>query len=164
MLYWVLSGGRITSVWVSPMIPVYLLEVPWPYTSMAADAWWGGAFASIHLYGQKFVHVAFPAPLPWVVYGAYYTLSCQFWGQTPGKMLKGLVVLDRAGNLPAAGVALRRWIGYVLSLIPLGAGIWMAARDPRHATWHDRFAGTLVYALLEPARHGDPDDTEKERK
>lgn len=146
------------------MIPVYLLEVPWPYTSMAADAWWGGAFASIHLYGQKFVHVAFPAPLPWVVYGAYYTLSCQFWGQTPGKMLKGLVVLDRAGNLPAAGVALRRWIGYVLSLIPLGAGIWMAARDPRHATWHDRFAGTLVYALLEPARHGDPDDTEKERK
>ena len=147
IIYWTLSGGRIGSIWVSPMIPVYLLEVRWPYESFAADAWWGGAFTSIHLYGSKYVHVAFPAPLPWLLYGAYYTAGCTYWGQTPGKMLKGLVILDHDRDLPGLRAALLRWAGYPLSLLPLGAGFWSAAVTDGHRTWHDRLSGTAVFAF-----------------
>jgi uncharacterized RDD family membrane protein YckC len=71
-----------------------------------------------------------------------------FWGargQTPGMMALNLrIVRARDGTPIDFGVAIVRYIGYVVSTIPFGLGLLWAAFDPRKQGWHDKIAGTYV--------------------
>lgn len=66
-------------------------------------------------------------------------------GGTPGRRLSGLrVVRASDGASMSTAVALRRVLGLVLALLPLGIGVLWAAVDSRGQGWHDKVAGTVV--------------------
>ena len=71
-----------------------------------------------------------------------------FWswqGATPGKLVAGLKVVDaRSGGRPSPVQALIRWVGYLISAIPLFAGFLWARVDADGRTWHDRLSRTAV--------------------
>ncbi|HEX2370453.1 MAG TPA: RDD family protein, partial [Acidimicrobiia bacterium] len=88
----------------------------------------------------------------------YFALSTDLTGRTPGKWLMGLRVVRMSGGDITLGRALLRSLGYIVSLIPLGAGfLWVLVDDERRG-WHDHIAGTKVQhqpgKVL--ARHTEP--------
>ncbi len=74
------------------------------------------------------------------------TVGLWHWlGGTPGKLLMECQVVDARDHGPlslARGVV--RYLGYLLSLMPLGLGFLWMLLDPRRQTWHDKLAGSLV--------------------
>jgi uncharacterized RDD family membrane protein YckC len=78
-----------------------------------------------------------------------------FWtlaGQTPGKWLMGLVVVQTNGKRLKLGRALLRWLGYWLSGILFLGFLWVLL-DSRRQGFHDKLARTLVvYSRPEEAR------------
>jgi uncharacterized RDD family membrane protein YckC len=88
----------------------------------------------------------------------YFALSTDLTGRTPGKWLMGLRVVRMGGGDITLGRAMLRSLGYIVSLIPLGAGfLWVLVDDERRG-WHDHIAGTKVQhqpgKVL--ARHTEP--------
>ncbi len=71
-----------------------------------------------------------------------------FWaerGGTPGKLVLGLRIVDAdTGGLPTIGRLVLRYVGYLISALPLGLGYVWALWDSRRQCWHDKLAGTLV--------------------
>ena len=78
-----------------------------------------------------------------------------FWvlaGQTPGKWLMGLVVVQTNGERLKLGRALLRWLGYWLSGILFLGFLWILL-DSRRQGFHDKLARTLVvYSRPEEVR------------
>ena len=75
----------------------------------------------------------------------YYVLFTGLRGQTPGKMVVGIQVLTREGEVPGIGRAiLREVIGKFVSGIVLLLGYIWVAFDLNKQGWHDKIAGTYV--------------------
>ncbi|HVF76903.1 MAG TPA: RDD family protein [Solirubrobacteraceae bacterium] len=77
---------------------------------------------------------------------AYYTLlEGGVNGQTVGKMAVGIRVIDleRGGSI-GPGRAFIRYIGRIVSTIPLLLGYFWMIWDKENQTWHDKFAGSVV--------------------
>jgi uncharacterized RDD family membrane protein YckC len=71
-----------------------------------------------------------------------------FWiyrSATPGKMAIGARIVDaQTGGQPSTGQLIGRYFAYLVSLIPLGLGIFWIGFDSRKQGWHDKLAGTVV--------------------
>jgi uncharacterized RDD family membrane protein YckC/DNA-binding transcriptional regulator YdaS (Cro superfamily) len=71
-----------------------------------------------------------------------------FWslvGQTPGMRFLAIRVTDEGGGGHIAPrTAIRRLLGVIVSLVPLGLGFLAILRDPKRRAWHDRMTGTEV--------------------
>ena len=71
-----------------------------------------------------------------------------FWAErqaTPGKMALALRIVDaETGGMPTMGRLTLRYVGYLVSALPLGLGYLWAIWDKRRQGWHDKMAGTLV--------------------
>lgn len=66
-------------------------------------------------------------------------------GQTPGMMALGIRVIRLDGGGPIGYTrALVRWIGGIVSAIPLFLGYFWMLWDKENQCWHDRFAGDVV--------------------
>jgi uncharacterized RDD family membrane protein YckC len=77
----------------------------------------------------------------------YFTWFHGTVGQTPGKMLFGLRVIQISGEKMTLGVAFLRWVGCLVSgLVFLLGFIWIAF-DGRKQGWHDKIAATLVIRI-----------------
>jgi uncharacterized RDD family membrane protein YckC len=74
----------------------------------------------------------------------YYVFFWTIAGQTPGKGIMGLKILPRKGGKLKLGRAILRYLGYYLSIIPLGLGVLWILVDDRRSAWHDKIAGTCV--------------------
>jgi uncharacterized RDD family membrane protein YckC len=89
----------------------------------------------------------------WLTTGALYLLC--FWalaGQTPGMRFLG-IRLDADGQR-RIGLrrALRRLLGVVVAVIPLGLGFLGVVLNDRRRGWQDRIAGTdVVYVVTAPS-------------
>ena len=85
----------------------------------------------------------------WIVIGSAYLIT--FWdlvGQTPGMRLVGVRLKVAGGGTPTAHQARLRLVWLVLSVIPLGAGLWVILFDDRRRGWMDRRSGTeVVYTI-----------------
>ena len=69
-----------------------------------------------------------------------------FWilaGQTPGKRVMGLLVVQTGGERLKLGRALLRWLGYWLSGILFLGFLWVLV-DNRRQGFHDKLARSLV--------------------
>lgn len=78
----------------------------------------------------------------WAMYFIGFTAAC---GQTPGKRILGLhVVNDNGTSVDWAAASVRFFIGYPVSLLPLGLGFYWALVDKNNQAWHDKIAGTRV--------------------
>lgn len=71
-----------------------------------------------------------------------------FWvykSATPGKIALLAKIVDvKTGNKPSLKQSIVRYLGYYVSLIPLGLGFFWIAWDAKKQGWHDKMAGTVV--------------------
>ena len=74
----------------------------------------------------------------------YFTWFHGSIGQTPGKMLMRLRVLQTTGEPMTFGLAFLRWVGYLISTLAAYLGFVWIAFDRRKQGWHDKVAGTIV--------------------
>jgi uncharacterized RDD family membrane protein YckC len=64
---------------------------------------------------------------------------------TPGKIAVSARVVDAiTGKAPTIGQCIGRYLGYIVSTVPLGLGLIWVAFDARKQGWHDKLAGTVV--------------------
>lgn len=86
----------------------------------------------------------------------YFVASWMRSGQTIGKMVLGLKVVDGDGGKLGLGRALLRYAGYIVSSLIASLGFLWIAYDGKHQGWHDRMAGSYVvdvdedFALARP--------------
>jgi uncharacterized RDD family membrane protein YckC len=86
-----------------------------------------------------FLAIAYPIGF-WAIFGA-----------TPGMMLLGVYLRRVDGSRVSFWRAIVRWIGSMLSAIPLFLGFAWIAVDARRQGWNDKLADTLVVSIDKPA-------------
>jgi len=89
----------------------------------------------------------------------YFTYFHGTTGQTPGKMLFGLQVIQSSDEQMTPGIAFLRWVGYIFSGLILCLGFLWIIFDKKKQGWHDKIAGTLVID-----RHEDLPYPEEDQK
>ncbi|MEX2152552.1 MAG: RDD family protein [Gemmatimonadaceae bacterium] len=83
--------------------------------------------------------------LTWVLPAVAVILFWVYKSATPGKIAAGLRIVDaKSGEDPTTGQCVGRYLGYYVSLLPLGAGMLWVAFDRRKQGFHDKLAGTVV--------------------
>ncbi|WLD57721.1 RDD family protein [Salinispirillum sp. LH 10-3-1] len=137
------------------------VDTPTQYASFGARLW-----ASI-LDGILFFLISFP--LLMMIYGKDYWIDERsvygfadilinwvfpfvaimlFWVKkqaTPGKMaVSARIVCARTGGRPTVQQFVIRYVGYIVSAIPLLLGYFWMLWDDRNQTWHDKMSGTVV--------------------
>lgn len=75
---------------------------------------------------------------------SFYALS----GQTPGKRLTRILVVDVYGDKPSVLRAFARTVGYAIAVLPFSLGVLWIGFDREKRGLHDWLAGT--YAVLKP--------------
>ncbi len=86
-----------------------------------------------------------------IMHGIYWVAFTGLRGQTPGKALLGIRVVDAEGRRPGLRRAfMREIIGKFLSKLVCYLGYLWAFADQRHQTWHDKIAGTYVVTAGSP--------------
>ena len=64
---------------------------------------------------------------------------------TPGKLIMKCNIVDaRTGGAIGVGQGIIRYIGYIISLIPLCLGFFWIIWDKKKQGFHDKMAGTVV--------------------
>lgn len=74
---------------------------------------------------------------------AYFIVMHGLGGQTFGKMLLGLRVVDNDGKPPSFRQAILRWLATV-GFAPMGLGFFWVLWQSEKRAWHDLLAGTWV--------------------
>jgi uncharacterized RDD family membrane protein YckC len=96
----------------------------------------------------------------------YFTYFHGAAGQTPGKMILGLKVVQTTGEQMTFGLAFLRWVGYIISAVIFYLGFIWIAFDAKKQGWHDKIAGTIVIRVRNivdgPARAPDEKGLDKE--
>lgn len=92
----------------------------------------------------------------------YFTYFHGTTGQTPGKMLFGLQVIQASGEKMTPGIAFLRWVGYIFSGLIFFLGFLWILFDRKKQGWHDKLAGTLVICrqeeVLPPEEVSQPEE------
>lgn len=80
-----------------------------------------------------------------VIAVGYYIVLWHKSGSTPGKnVISAKVVCAKTGQYPTLGQAALRYLGYIVSSIPLGLGFVIAAFTKKKQGLHDMISGTVV--------------------
>lgn len=75
----------------------------------------------------------------------YVLLFWRYKAATPGKIIVGIQVIDaKTGNNISIVKGLVRYLGYILSSLPLLLGFIWVGFDKKKQGWHDKIAGTYV--------------------
>jgi uncharacterized RDD family membrane protein YckC len=75
-------------------------------------------------------------------------LLWKYYQATPGKMIfKATIVDAKTGGKPSLRQLIIRYLGYIISTIPLGLGIFWVAFDKKKQGFHDKLANTVVVQL-----------------
>ena len=83
--------------------------------------------------------------ISFVVWTLYYGLMESSENQaTLGKKICGLMVIDEFGNRLNFTKAALRYLAQIISILPLGFGIWAVATDEKKQGWHDLLLGCYV--------------------
>jgi uncharacterized RDD family membrane protein YckC len=78
----------------------------------------------------------------------YFWINYLLWGQTPGKRLAGIMVVDVYGDRPSVLRAFVRTLGYGIAVLPFSLGVLWIGFDREKRGLHDWLAGT--YVVLKP--------------
>lgn len=93
-----------------------------------------------------------------VVIGAIFIGFWKWKNSTPGKILFKIAIVDgKSFGEPSTKQYMLRYIGYIISFIPLMLGFLIIAFNKKKLGLHDLIAGTAVI-------HLEPSDPEKEKK
>jgi uncharacterized RDD family membrane protein YckC len=115
-------------------------------TAGFAGLGFGGPGGGREISFLKQARVLVPALLPLsIVLGlTYFSFFHAAWGQTIGKMIFGLRVIQTDGEPLSFSRGLARSCAYMLSAIPLGVGFLWVALSAEKKAWHDLILGTRV--------------------
>ena len=80
--------------------------------------------------------------LAWCLGGVYFVGFVGACGQTPAKMLTGIVVVRRDGRRAGYVRAFVRWLGYGVGFATLGLGFLVAVFSRERRGVHDLLSGT----------------------
>jgi uncharacterized RDD family membrane protein YckC len=80
----------------------------------------------------------------------YFVIFWVWRGQTPGKMIMNIKVIRPDGSNMTFGMAFLRYLGYIISTIPLFLGFIWIAFDKQKQGFHDKIAGTFVVIVPQP--------------
>jgi uncharacterized RDD family membrane protein YckC len=78
----------------------------------------------------------------WFFYNESFESSV--YQATFGEMILKLKVVDLRGKRMSIIRSSFRCIVTIISILPIGIGIWYITTDPKKRTWHDMIAGTYV--------------------
>jgi uncharacterized RDD family membrane protein YckC len=78
----------------------------------------------------------------WILYNGFFESSG--YQATIGKMVLKLKVIDLYGKKLSVLRASFRCISTIISILPIGLGIWYITTDPRKQGWHDLISGSYV--------------------
>jgi len=141
----VLRGGfwrRFFAFEVDLLLLVLLLAIFVVAGFIAAD--WGAGEGGMSLLRKAQVIVTLIFPLAVVLGIVYFSFFHAAWGQTIGKMIFRVRVLQTSGQPLTFPLALLRTFAYLISAIPAFLGfIWMGFTSGKRA-WHDLLSGTIV--------------------
>ncbi|GGG18163.1 RDD family protein [Caldovatus sediminis] len=118
---------------------IWMLPVSFTLVTLGAALHGGGGGAA-----------GYPTPAAEALLNLIFGLVVlNFWAgphqATPGKRVLGLRIVDAGtGGHAALGHLALRYVGYLLSALPLGLGYLWMLWDPRRQTWHDKLGRTLV--------------------
>jgi uncharacterized RDD family membrane protein YckC len=143
------SKGKLFSLWISPLVPIYIVQPQGGYIADISNWWWGGYFFKTSLPVTADFYLTYPSPLHWIIYCSYYVLFHYYFGQTPGKMIKGLVVQSSKRTGLTFKQAVLRWLICIAAVIPFGIGFWKTSSNKNKQAWHDQISNTLVYSFLD---------------
>ena len=88
---------------------------------------------------------------------AYFTLLPAWWqGQTLGKRLLGLRVVELTGKPVTAALGFKRYGGYAAAMATGGVGLLQLLWDPNRQAIQDKTAHTVVVDLRRPPRQALP--------
>ena len=107
----------------------------------------GGAFSSTSEFALEWLQTTATTVLTVLIAPGYFILFVGWRGQTVGKMLLGLKVIQVTGEEVGYARALVRWMGQCLGLLLFGLGFLMVAISRRKQGLHDKLAGTSVVRL-----------------
>jgi uncharacterized RDD family membrane protein YckC len=80
-----------------------------------------------------------------VLFVSYHTIFTYKLGQTPGKMLLGLQVVNSDDHKPSLRqILLREVLGKVIVFLIMFVGFFWVLWDPKKRGWHDYIGGTYV--------------------
>ncbi len=152
------SGGRLLAYLIDKFI-LYLVSLILFLIGLIALGLGGVSFGSIVMTGDL--------PRGMGLFMAVYVVTTLLtgmiyfiWfhgtvGQTPGKMLFGLRVIQISGEKMTLGVAFLRWVGSLVSGLVFFLGFLWIAFDGRKQGWHDKIAATLVIRVGNEPDAGD---------
>lgn len=108
----------------------------------------GVVYFTLQICGLQWFHVFTLPAMPLfgfflVLNGGYLAAFTAASGQTVGKMIAGVRVVQQDGRPVGLGQAMLRTAAYAVSIVPFGLGFVPALIGPRLAL-HDRLAGTQV--------------------
>ncbi len=78
----------------------------------------------------------------WTIYYGY--MESSEMQATLGKRFCDLKVIDEHGNKLTFKKAAFRYLAQIISILPLGFGIWAIAKDDKKQAWHDMLLGCFV--------------------
>lgn len=109
--------------------------------SLAFGRGWMGAAAS----GDAgVVYWTFGVLIPVLMIAAYFIGFWQWRGQTPGKLALQITIVRFNGDPIGWGGAIMRFLGYIISVVPILIGFIWIAFDSRRQGLHDKLAETYV--------------------
>jgi len=138
--FWVRSGAAIIDTILSLIIILPLMDAIYGDTYWLSDAVVLGFWDII-------LNYILPA-IAFIMFWIYKSA-------TPGKMAIKLTIVDaKTGGKPSIKQFIIRYLGYYVSILPLGMGIIWIGIDKRKQGFHDMLAGTVVIrsAKAEPVK------------
>jgi uncharacterized RDD family membrane protein YckC len=140
-----LRGGfwrRLFAFEVDILLLILLLAVFAVAGFIAAE--WGSAEGAVSILRKAQVIVPLMLPLAAVLGIVYFSFFHAAWGQTIGKMIFRVRVLQTGGKPLTFPLALLRTFAYIISALPLFLGfIWTGFTSGKRG-WHDLISGTIV--------------------
>ncbi len=85
----------------------------------------------------------------WISPPVYNAVLTAMTGQTVGKQVAGVIVLEPDGHILTLRASALRTLFAIISALPLGLGFWWAVWDKDGETWHDKWAKTAVFRWIE---------------
>lgn len=93
-----------------------------------------------------------------IIWTLYYGFTESSDGQaTFGKRICGIKVIDEHGNKLTFKKAALRYLAQIISILPLGFGIWAIAKDENKQAWHDVLVGCYVIVDSKPSQNLEED-------
>jgi uncharacterized RDD family membrane protein YckC len=147
--FWRRLAASLIDVFALAVVCSVVILTIAPYHWFGFDGLWGSSDVLDEPVWRAVPYVIAGNLLSLLVNIAYFVLFWIWRGQTPGKMLLGIRLVRQDGSKVTIGIALLRYLGYIVSSAILFIGFIWIAFDSRKQGFHDKMAETYVVRIPE---------------